>query len=121
MRYSENTSGLTSEIKQLKETIKFLQEENEIIKSRYNLLMKQLDNLLTNKVKKWKTNHSPVIKSRSQTAIDNGKFRKLTEKQVLEIREKFSFGISTKILSEQYGVNTMSIYNIVHRRTWTHI
>ena len=49
---------------------------------------------------------------------------KLNEKQVLSIRKKYipwHPKFSSVALGIQYGVGTMVIQNIVHRRTWTHI
>jgi hypothetical protein len=45
----------------------------------------------------------------------------LTEKEVLEIREKFKNGQSAKSLALDYGVSTKNIWNIAARKTWTHI
>ena len=54
--------------------------------------------------------------------VDNGQ-SKLTEKQVLEIREKYipkTRGLVPS-LAEKYGVNESIIYGIVKRKTWKHI
>lgn len=53
---------------------------------------------------------------------EDNNFSKLTEKQVLEIREKFIPFIYTKQqLAEEYGVKIGTIKNVILRRTWTHI
>lgn len=47
---------------------------------------------------------------------------KLTEKQVLEIREKYSQGKTTqKKLGDEYGVHNSIIGDIVRYEIWTHI
>jgi hypothetical protein len=47
---------------------------------------------------------------------------KLTEKQVLEIREKYSQGGTThQKLGDEYGVQHSTISDIVNYKLWTHI
>lgn len=47
---------------------------------------------------------------------------KLTEQQVLEIREKYAKGnITQKKLAEEYGVTEPCIRYIINRHTWKHI
>jgi hypothetical protein len=48
---------------------------------------------------------------------------KLTEKEVLEIRELYSLGgWSFKKLQLKFGLNSYSsVTNIIHRKTWAHI
>ena len=46
---------------------------------------------------------------------------RLVEDEVLEIRRLWAAGTSGMELSRQFGVGSSTIYNIVHRRTWTHI
>lgn len=46
---------------------------------------------------------------------------KLTETQVLEIREKFSGDKSSTDLSEEYGISKNSILKIVNGETWKHL
>lgn len=46
----------------------------------------------------------------------------LTPSQVLEIRSKYSRGVTTLAsLGKEYGVTKYAIYDIIHRRSWTHI
>lgn len=56
------------------------------------------------------------------------KLAKLTDKEVLKIREKYKKGInqscrgnSYNILAKQFSVKKSCIANIIHRRTWKHI
>lgn len=46
---------------------------------------------------------------------------KLTEKQVLEIRDEYSRGNSSLFLGEKYNVHSTTILRIIHREYWTHI
>lgn len=47
---------------------------------------------------------------------------KLTEKDVLEIRRKYvPWKYSCKKLSDEFGVDFTNIWQIVKRKTWTHI
>jgi transposase len=48
---------------------------------------------------------------------------KLTAEQVLEIRRRYleSDSTSQAVLAAEYGVNMKHIWNIIHRKTWTHI
>lgn len=46
---------------------------------------------------------------------------KLTESDVLEIRDAYARGVTQKELAEQYGVTRGPINHIVHRTGWRHI
>lgn len=47
---------------------------------------------------------------------------KLTESDVLAIRQLHSMGGSRlKDIGEQYGVHAVTIFDIIHRRTWAHV
>lgn len=47
---------------------------------------------------------------------------KLTEATVLEIRTRYATGeVSQHKLSVDFGVSTMTIANVIHRKTWTHL
>lgn len=47
---------------------------------------------------------------------------KLTEFQVLEIRDKYCHGVAGYLkLAKEYGVSTGAIRKIISRRTWSHI
>jgi predicted DNA-binding protein YlxM (UPF0122 family) len=46
---------------------------------------------------------------------------KLTTEQVLEIRDLYSKGFSTNVISRNYKVSTWNVEEIVKRKTWTHI
>lgn len=52
---------------------------------------------------------------------ENCKHSKLTEKKVLEIREKLKSGISQGKIAKEYGVRQTSISAIKNRKTWKHI
>ena len=53
---------------------------------------------------------------------ENSSNVKLTEKEVIEIREKYkSKKYTYKSLGEEYNITTSMIYQIVSRRSWTHI
>lgn len=56
------------------------------------------------------------------TRGEKNNFSKLTEKHVLEIREKYSQGKTTyKKLGDEYGVHQSLIGYIVNYRIWAHI
>ena len=46
---------------------------------------------------------------------------KLTEQQVLHIRELSESGMPSRTLAARYQVSKRAIYCIVHRKTWKHI
>jgi hypothetical protein len=46
---------------------------------------------------------------------------KVTDDDVLAIRRAWKRGTSVMELAVEYGVSLVSIYNIVNRKTWTHI
>lgn len=53
---------------------------------------------------------------------ENHKSSKLTNKQVLEIRNKYiPFEYTYPMLSKEYGVSTHAIRDIVRRESWKHI
>lgn len=54
---------------------------------------------------------------------EDNKASKLTEKQVLEIREKYKPKTRGLVpsLSQQYGVDKSIIYDIINKKTWKHI
>ena len=53
---------------------------------------------------------------------EDNNFSKLTEKQVLEIREKFIPFVYTKQqLADEYGVKVGTIKNVILRRSWNHV
>ncbi len=51
----------------------------------------------------------------------NSHLAKLTELQVIEIRQKAANGVSTKYLAKEYNIGRLIIWRIVTRRTWKHI
>lgn len=46
---------------------------------------------------------------------------KLSDVQILEIREKYANGVIARRLAEEYAVSEGHMNNIVHRKVWTHI
>ena len=64
----------------------------------------------------------PVTISGLQVVLkgERNGFSKLTEKEVLEIREKFiPFKYPKKQLALEYGVSVGAIKNVLLRRTWS--
>lgn len=56
---------------------------------------------------------------RVRRGVDNGAAR-LTAENVLDIRASYQPGLAESI-GQHYGVSKRSIYNIVSRRTWSHV
>lgn len=52
---------------------------------------------------------------------ENCHLSKVTEKDVLKIRDRYKNGYTAKMLAEQFGLKRCSIYDIVTRRCWKHI
>jgi hypothetical protein len=52
---------------------------------------------------------------------ENSRFAKLTKEKVIEIREKYKKGTKARELSTQYEVSTMTIYQIVNKKTWKNV
>lgn len=55
---------------------------------------------------------------------DKGEYRynaKLTEAKVLEIRDRYSSGVSDYLLSKEYGVSRGVIYRVARKITWRHV
>lgn len=52
-------------------------------------------------------------------SLNNG--AKLTESLVLEIRKLFGEGMSQAKISKKLRISRLNIWNIVHRKSWTHI
>lgn len=46
---------------------------------------------------------------------------KLTEKLVLEIREKWANGMRIPVLAREYSIGETTLYHIVHGETWRHL
>jgi len=46
---------------------------------------------------------------------------KLTNDQVLQIRELFSKGFSTNVIARNFKVSKWNIEEIVKRKSWTHL
>ena len=56
----------------------------------------------------------------NQKGSKNG-FSKLTEKEVIEIRNLYNMGVSKKDLSKKYNVHKSNIHYIVTNKTWIHL
>lgn len=66
----------------------------------------------------------PTKKPRAISTYARGaavKGSRLTELQVVEIRRLHMFGRSLRALAREFGVNNVTVWNVVHRRTWTHV
>lgn len=46
---------------------------------------------------------------------------KLTDKEVIEIRNKYSSGIPNKTLCKEYNVSHATIHRVVYKKLWKHI
>lgn len=64
--------------------------------------------------------HAHLIGLKSQKGEKHAQSR-LTEKQVLEIRESLLNGVKQKILAEKYGVIRSYISEIKTKKAWSHI
>ena len=60
------------------------------------------------------------MRSSAKKGIDN-KFSKLTEIDVLKIRELYKKGLSSREIGKKYNVVKSTILFIVNRKTWKHI
>lgn len=70
-----------------------------------------------------------TIKDNVQDAVMKGRIKKgsanvaskLNEEQVLEIRRRYSEGERQVDLAKEFGINTTTVFNLIVRKTWTHI
>ena len=46
---------------------------------------------------------------------------KLTTANILEIRSLYESGISQSKIAKMFNINQVSVYNIVHKKTWKHV
>jgi len=61
---------------------------------------------------------------RGRQAIQKGEKNgnvKLTENDVLEIRQWLEFGYTVKVIAEMFGVSIRAIYGIRSRKNWSHL
>lgn len=65
-------------------------------------------------------NNDKLLRNR-QTKGEDIKISKLTEKQVLKIREEYKEIKSSRILAKKYNVDKATILDIIKRKTWKHI
>ena len=52
---------------------------------------------------------------------ENHKLAKLTEAEVLAIRNRYSNGEGCRSIADSYNVSRYTVWDIAKRRTWTHI
>ena len=63
-----------------------------------------------------------INKNRQRSAIGEiNKSSKLTEIEVIEIRNLYAQGISSRQLGKKFNINKSTILHIIHRRSWKHI
>lgn len=46
---------------------------------------------------------------------------KLTEQDVMDIREAWANGANQKRLAEKYGIDKQNVWGIIHRKSWKHV
>jgi hypothetical protein len=61
-----------------------------------------------------------VAKNRQARGETHGS-SKLTDRQVLEIREAYDNGENRKEIANRYGINFLHVYSIGYRKTWKHL
>jgi DNA-binding transcriptional regulator YiaG len=62
-----------------------------------------------------------VSKARNKRG-ENDANSKLTAEQVRAIRQSFATGIQTQVeIAAAFNVNKITVFDIVHRKTWKHI
>jgi len=66
------------------------------------------------KINKGRENYSPVRGEKSGQA-------KLTEKQVILIKQLYNYGITQKKIASEFGVAPLAIRSIVNGKTWRHV
>lgn len=70
----------------------------------------------------WVTASGNIVHAYSMGLSSNAHKERVTEKDVLAIREAYSKGeITQRSLAIKYGVCYDSIWRIINRKTWTHI
>lgn len=74
---------------------------------------------------KWATNIGTMQHAITSGLVcqrgENSGLSKYTDKDVLEIRDKFSKGVNKHDLAKEYGMSLSNIYRIINREIWTHI
>jgi len=72
----------------------------------------------------WKENARDKRRNGHQALGSRQNGAVLSEFQVLEIRRRYKWykpGCTMKSLAEEFGVHQVTVFQIVHRKTWTHI
>lgn len=59
--------------------------------------------------------------NKSNRRGENHPRAKLTNEQVIQIRELFSKGFSTSVIAKNFKVSKWNIEEITKKKTWTHI
>lgn len=67
-------------------------------------------------------NHADMVAKGRSTSGERNTQSKLTEPDVVRIREMYADGVSLAAISKAYPhVHKVTVFDVVHRRTWTHI
>ena len=62
--------------------------------------------------------HKDNIQDASNKGRLRNRYSKLSEFDILEIRNLLASGVSQRMVAKQYSVGVMTINHIVHKRTW---
>jgi len=89
--------------------------------AKYGVTETTIYDILTGKT--WASVGGPIVKRRSQEEMrgETHPSAKLTERDVVEIRERHCSGGPVSELASEFGVGQATIYDIVAGKTWTHI
>jgi plasmid maintenance system antidote protein VapI len=114
---TDNKGSKNSQAKLTKEQVLEIREKyvtsgatHRKLAEKYGVAVSVIGNIVCGKT--WKDCGGPITRTRR---LGN----RLTEKQVLEIRERYVAGdVSQKNLAEQYGTTQTNISDIVNRKSW---
>lgn len=90
----------------------------EALSSEYGVSIATISNILNGKT--WK-HITGIIGKQSNNKGSKNKLAKLTESDVLEIRERLKNGETGSSLARYFGVGEITISRIKHNQRWTHI
>jgi hypothetical protein len=68
-----------------------------------------------------KNNHADKVGHGTQQVGEKNGFSKLTEPQVIQIRQLYATGVKSRILREMFHVSKSTIEHILSRRRWSHV